>query len=153
MNDRARHFRKNMACTSIHKCPKPNDNHEDLNVIVLPQTPQLKVSLIHDPYIPCHRRLSRASIPFCGTRRQPGRTSYFSLIDSLLSWSRRLWNYFHTETRSSRPQRKRKVLEKNSMSRYVRRDHFGSLTLIRFASIFAVFLSSGRMLADFSRKT
>ncbi|KAF8558142.1 armadillo beta-catenin plakoglobin [Imleria badia] len=42
MNERARHFRKNMACTSIAKCAKSNDNHEDLNVIVLPQTPQLK---------------------------------------------------------------------------------------------------------------
>ncbi|KAF8134911.1 armadillo beta-catenin plakoglobin [Boletus edulis] len=42
MNERARHFRKNMACTSIDKCLKPNDNHEDWNVIVLPQTPQLK---------------------------------------------------------------------------------------------------------------
>lgn len=152
MNERARHFRKNMACTSIHKCPKPNDNHEGLNLIVLPQTPQLKVSLIYDPSTNV-RCFSRASIPFCGTRRHPGRTSSFSLIDSLLSWSRRLWNYFHTETRSSPPQRKRKALEKNSTSRYVRRDHFAWLTLIRIASIFVVFLSSDRMLVGFSRKT
>ncbi|KAG8213128.1 uracil phosphoribosyltransferase-domain-containing protein [Butyriboletus roseoflavus] len=42
MNERARHFRKNMACTSIDKCLDPNGSYEDLNVIVLPQTPQLK---------------------------------------------------------------------------------------------------------------
>jgi hypothetical protein len=152
MNERARHFRKNMACTSIHKCPKPNDSYEGLNLIVLPQTPQLKVSLIHDPYTNV-RRFARVCIPSCGTRRHPGRTSSFSLIDWLHSWSRRLWNYFHIETRSSRPQRKRKVLEKNSTSRYVRRDHYGSLTLIRFASISVAFLSSDRTLLGFSRKT
>ena len=117
MNERARHFRKNMACTSIVKCPKSSNNHKDLNLIVLPQTPQLKVSLIH-PRIQLDRYFSRESIPHCGTRRHPGRTLSSSLIDSLLSLSRRLWSYFPTKARSSRLQQKRKRLAKNSMSRY-----------------------------------
>lgn len=46
MNERARHFRKNMASPSIDKYLNPNGNPENLNVIILPQTPQLKVNLI-----------------------------------------------------------------------------------------------------------
>lgn len=47
MNERARHFRKNMACPSVDKYLNPNGSHEALNVVLLPQTPQLKVSLIY----------------------------------------------------------------------------------------------------------
>lgn len=130
MNERARHFRKNMACTSINKCLYPNGNHEDLNVIVLPQTPQLKVSLIDVSDIQRHRPLTRASIPFCGTRRHPGRILSLLSIDSLLFWSRRLWSYFHTKTRSSSRRQKRRLLEKNSISRYVQCDHLKSPKLI-----------------------
>lgn len=43
MNERARHFRKNMAVRSVDECLKlANGNSEGSSFIVLPQTPQLK---------------------------------------------------------------------------------------------------------------
>lgn len=54
MNERTRHFRKHMADTSINKSLKHIDDHEELNVIVLPQTPQLRVSLTHGARVQLH---------------------------------------------------------------------------------------------------
>ncbi|KAG9315184.1 uridine kinase family-domain-containing protein [Chiua virens] len=42
MNERTRHFREYMATPDIDNCLLLNGNHEESNVILLPQTPQLR---------------------------------------------------------------------------------------------------------------